>query len=295
MNLFLSWSGEKSQRVASKFYDWIQEVLQPVKPWMSSRNIQAGSLWEKVLHDTLGNTNFGIVFITNDNKDRPFIHFESGILCKGLELSRVCTFLIDMQPEDLLNNPLTAFQATVPTQERIKALILDLNSHLGEHMVDKSVLEKVIDKNILELIDAITSINTERKLKIAKPATEDLLVEILQTVRSQENKLRDLELTIAEYLNPEPPEEGFIDLKSNKFRFKKPMTRLILDDSKAAQLAFRSIYYGRFKQHPSADEVELFQHYNNRNPDFEVALKHTIDEILQHKKEYNDAPTTKKD
>lgn len=55
MKLFLSWSGEKSHKVALIFKEWIPSVIQLVKE--------------------LETSTFGIIFVTTENLEAPWIHF----------------------------------------------------------------------------------------------------------------------------------------------------------------------------------------------------------------------------
>jgi len=59
---------------------------------LCSWNRQQATLWFSQISDNLSDTSIGIVCLTQENKDRPWILFEAGTLAKGLSNSRVCTF-----------------------------------------------------------------------------------------------------------------------------------------------------------------------------------------------------------
>jgi len=84
MKVFISWSGDRSKKVAELLDDWIQCVIQAVNPWMSSKDIDRGALWFTEITDQLANTSIGIVCLTKENRNKPWILFESGALAKGL-------------------------------------------------------------------------------------------------------------------------------------------------------------------------------------------------------------------
>lgn len=71
MKVFLSWSGDRSKAVAELLDEWIQCVIQAVDPWMSSKDIDRGSLWFSEITDQLQNTSIGIICLTQDNKNKP--------------------------------------------------------------------------------------------------------------------------------------------------------------------------------------------------------------------------------
>src|SRR5437867_3474988 len=116
MKVFISWSGDLSKRVAEIFNSWLKCVLQGTEPFLSTEDIEKGSLWFSDLDDQLKDTQVGIICLTRDNKAAPWILFEAGSLAKGLKSSRVCTLLIDFQLSDL-KPPLSQFNATRPTKE----------------------------------------------------------------------------------------------------------------------------------------------------------------------------------
>jgi hypothetical protein len=122
MKVFISWSKSLSKECAEILSDWIKCTLQASEPWISSKDIDKGSLWFNEINDQLKDTKVGIVCLTKENKDNPWILFESGALAKGLSVNRVCTFLIDLSPADLAN-PLAQFNHTIPDQDGMKSLL----------------------------------------------------------------------------------------------------------------------------------------------------------------------------
>jgi len=72
-----------------------------VDPWLSTKDIDKGSLWFSGITNQLSNTQNGIVCLTKANLNNPWILFESGALAKGLTSNRVYTFLVDLKPNDV--------------------------------------------------------------------------------------------------------------------------------------------------------------------------------------------------
>ena len=194
MKVFISWSGERSHSVAALLDNWIQCVIQSIEPFLSSKDIDRGSLWFTEIHSQLLNTNFGIVCLTQENKDKPWILFESGALAKSIDSVRVCTFLIDLLPSDL-ENPLAQFNHTTPDKKSMWQFIDTINRSLGERALKEPILEKVFEMNWPQFeadFDAILKI-TPKSHKTIKRSENELMQEVLNTVRNMERKIMTLE------------------------------------------------------------------------------------------------------
>jgi hypothetical protein len=194
MKIFISWSGERSKKVAELLDDWIQCVIQAVDPWMSSKDIDRGALWFTEITDQLASTSIGIVCLTKENRNKPWILFESGALAKGLTSNRVCTFLIDLAPTDL-ENPLAQFNHTFPVRDSVWELVRTINLSLKENALKESVLSKVFDtywvqfeNDFKEIIASTpeTEVTTKRK-------DNDIMLDVLSTVRMLDKRMRNLE------------------------------------------------------------------------------------------------------
>lgn len=194
MKLFISWSGSKSHEVAKLFNELIPEIIQYVKPWISSEDIESGSIWDNAIQDNLNTTNLGLICLTQENKEKPWILFEAGSLSKGLEASRVFTFLIDLKSDDLLKNPLTKFNHTENNKESIYKLIKTINNNLGETTLDEKRLLKMFNRVYPELEKGIKDVlkKKQEEKPTASTKEEAVLSEILEAVRAMSRKVDNL-------------------------------------------------------------------------------------------------------
>lgn len=194
MKVFISWSGNRSRAVAEVISDWIKCVLQASEPWISTRHIERGSLWFSEINEKLRDVSIGIVCLTQENKNKPWILFEAGALAKGLSGSRVCTFLIDLQPAEL-TDPLAQFNHTQPDENSVWELVRTLNSGLAEKALDERVLEKIFDVYWPQfVVDFDKALAENQPQEVVEPRSQnDLLSEILDNTRSLGRRISDLE------------------------------------------------------------------------------------------------------
>ena len=194
MKIFISWSGERSRQVAELLNEWLKCVIQAVDPWLSTRDIDKGSLWFNEISSSLSTTQNGIVCLTKSNVDKPWILFESGALAKGLATNKVFTFLVDMEPNEI-KDPLAQFNHTLPTKSSVFQLIRSINNGLGDQSLKENILSNVFDTYWSQFESKFAKIISETpeediKIEISK---EEILNEILYSVRGLEKRLRKIE------------------------------------------------------------------------------------------------------
>lgn len=196
MNVFLSWSGDRSKAVTELLDDWMQCVIQAVDPWMSSKDIDRGSLWFSEISDQLQNTSIGIICLTQENKNKPWILFEAGALAKGLTNSRVCTFLIDLEPTDV-GSPLSQFNHTLPTKDGLWELVRTLNNTLKEKALKERTLQQVFETYWPQFQSKFALILAEYPVSgpVEKRSEDDILLEILSSTRAMSKRISSLENT----------------------------------------------------------------------------------------------------
>lgn len=147
MNIFLSWSGVRSKQVAELLHEWIPDVLQFARTWMSAESIEFGTSWNNEIRKELKETNFGIILVTRENYDAPWLMFEAGALSKDMEVSRVVPLIADpdMKIENL-TGPLTQLQAaTVFSKQNLLRLFKDINSASNSNQLNPDRLQRCFD------------------------------------------------------------------------------------------------------------------------------------------------------
>src|ERR1035438_1143684 len=117
MDLFISWSGNRSKHAAEALCGWLPKVINALRPWLSS-DIEKGSRWSSDVASRLERAKLGIICLTPGNQHADWILFEAGALSKTVQNTYVCPLLFGLQPADV-KGPLAQFQATRATKDEV--------------------------------------------------------------------------------------------------------------------------------------------------------------------------------
>lgn len=183
MKVFISWSGDRSKKVARALSEWLPCIIQAVKPWMSEQ-IAKGARWSPEISKELQETSFGVVCVTPENPNAPWLLFETGALSKTIEGTHVCPYLLGVKPRDL-EGPLTQFQAANAERNNTLEHVKSINSAQGETALPVTSLEAGFDMWWPKLEKQLRDIEQESvsPSKEVKRSELDLLEEILDIVR----------------------------------------------------------------------------------------------------------------
>jgi hypothetical protein len=183
MKVFLSWSGIRSKTAAEFLADWVRDVIQTVNTWMSKKDIDAGRRWDNQIATELDGANFGIVCITPENRQAPWLMFEAGALAKRLGEGQVVPYLIDMEPEGIGATPLASFQAKTASKEGTWDLVRALNKAHRESPLAPDHLKRAFDANWPRLDALLRGLPPAPAGTPEAPRPDEMLKEILLTVR----------------------------------------------------------------------------------------------------------------
>lgn len=208
MKVFLSWSGNTSHKVAIILRDWFPSVIQSIEPYVSSEDIDKGARWSTDIATELENSSFGILCVTKENINAPWLNFEAGALSKTIDKSFVCPFLFDIKRSEV-NGPVLQFQSTIFAKEDIKKLLHTMNKACGEGCLEEVRLDKTFDvwyPTLEEELDKalqaviIEPSKQEEEIEVEESIASEILEEILDISRNNQKLLRKPDQNIVEYL-----------------------------------------------------------------------------------------------
>ncbi|MNS30166.1 TIR domain protein [compost metagenome] len=193
MDIFISWSKELSKDLAQVLSNWFPMVIQAVKPYFSPNDIEKGAKWNADISNGLKNCKVGIICVTHENQNSPWIMFEAGALSKNLDEARVVPILFDIKPTDI-TGPLIHFQAAVFSKDEIKKVVDMLNNGLGESKLQASVIDRSfeifwphLEKDVSDILQNAIALPNQ----VNQRPDRELLEEILSLTRVLKTKEAD--------------------------------------------------------------------------------------------------------
>lgn len=199
MKIFLSWSGELSRKIAIELRDWLPLVIQSVQPYVSSEDIDKGTRWSIDIAKELEDSSFGIICVTPQNLEAPWINFEAGALSKAFNNANVSPFLFGLKPSDITKSPLLQFQSTLYEKRDFSKLVLSINNTLGNDKLDENKLIKTFEVWWEKLQMRLDIYKNEAAMALpqvevkSKSPNTDAIEEILELAREQFKILRNPE------------------------------------------------------------------------------------------------------
>ncbi len=195
MKVFISWSGERSKKVALIFRDWLPTVIQAIEPFVSSEDIEKGARWNTDIAQELKESSFGLICVTKDNLDSQWLNFEAGALSKTIDNSYVAPLLFDVKPSDLKSSPISQFQATSFSQDDMKRLVETLNTASGNCLTPARLNKAFelcypdLEKSLEELKSQKSEINPETDDNSNTHLDARILEELLEMARNTQRLL----------------------------------------------------------------------------------------------------------
>lgn len=185
MKVFLSWSGPRGKALAEQWRQFLPNVIQRIKPFVSQWDIEPGTRWESRLASELKDTAFGILCLARDSVHSPWLLFEAGALSKQIEKAYVCPCLLDFSPADL-EGPLAAFQAVAADKNGFLKITEAANNALGSDKLPEGQLRLAFERWYADVDQGIEQIKKVDESSRRAPSRSDreLLEEMLGILRS---------------------------------------------------------------------------------------------------------------
>ncbi len=194
-NVFISWSKKRSSLAAHAFYDWLPSVVQAAKPWISTEDIEKGKHWSEELAVSLRDLRTGVVFVTPENLEEPWLNFEAGALSKTVHNARVCIFRLGELKGSDIPQPLGRFQNTGFEKGDVRKLIRTIHTAVDRES-NGSFVDKTFERMWPDLESRFNEILNVDPEEHPKARTEiEILEELLQLAREGARQRLELDPT----------------------------------------------------------------------------------------------------
>lgn len=191
--IFISWSGERSKMLAKAIAKKLNLIVPGTTSFMSEDDISKGERGLSVIENNLKKAIFGIICLTPENKDAPWINFEAGAISNQIqEQAKLSQIMFELEPSDLSQSPLRQFQATFYTKDDFKKLFISIGSILDNEVIAKNI-SQYFEQFWPELkadIDKVLSTNTKKSQNTL--ANEDPQTALLKNMSRQINSINHL-------------------------------------------------------------------------------------------------------
>lgn len=162
---------------------------------MSEVDIDAGRAWSNEIAGILEASDFGIVCVTPENVQRPWLMFEAGALAKKFEVAKVVPYIFDAEKSVLTGNPLSRFQAKTTTKKETLELLKSVNNSTKKPLDDPR-FEDAFEAFWPRLETDLAAMPELEGEAPAPPAVGDILESLYQDVQRIGQKLDDVHTSV---------------------------------------------------------------------------------------------------
>jgi TIR domain len=192
MKVFISWSGDRSKQLAEVIHWWLPNVMQFVKPYFTPSDIDKGARWANEISKELGQSQIGIIAMTEENLTSPWIMFEAGAISKVVEEGRVCPIVFGIAKTDLVG-PLASFQAIAFNKTEVRDLLTTINKAAKEAALTERTLDEACNMWWPRLEEKVQAIPFSAQPPSGPKRSErELLEEVVENTRTLIRELQGL-------------------------------------------------------------------------------------------------------
>jgi hypothetical protein len=191
MKVFVSWSKSASKGVAEAFADWLPRVIQECDPFISS-DTEKGDAWFDTIEKNLAEARVGVLFLTPQNKNAPWLNYEAGALrtLRNGNMKRLCAVFVGMKTADY-DGPVKNFQMTNFVDKEDMFKLLKAINGAAEKPLDDRRLEDEFNEKWDRLVtdtaaaveEAEASVEQTERAPRRTRSSDDKLDEVLDLLR----------------------------------------------------------------------------------------------------------------
>jgi len=198
----VSWSGEFSHKIAKTFAEFLDMIIGRQIEVFISDDIDMGTRWRTELDKKLSQCTSGILIVTKDNFNSPWLNFEAGAISKCVSENKIFPVLFNVEPS-MLPSTFNNFQATRYKKTEVEKLFSIFNEQLNKplnnfHKFFGKNIWPDFEKNTNELIASLSK--KDSKIETASSiSNEERLEKILLEVRNVTKIIKEPEAILPKY------------------------------------------------------------------------------------------------
>ena len=206
MKIFIAWSKDTSGAIGNALRKWLMKISKKFTPIISTQDIALGSVWRTSLGEELTDADYGVLCVTEDNLESPWLCYEAGALGistashdKEEHKPRIAPILFGNVKASQVASPIQDFQSKPFTRDNMLALALDLTERYRDvspnlNPPDERDIERNFNASYEELeseIQAILKEAEETRIRRKREAEETHIREKLDEF---DKTLKDFQL-----------------------------------------------------------------------------------------------------
>lgn len=168
MKVFIGWSGETSQKVASILKSCLP-ILNPHIETLVSVDMERGAAWQSELSDVISSCDGALFCVTEENVNSTWLHYEAGLVSGQGKF--VIPVLFDKSVRII--GPLNKFQSLTLEKNDLRRLAYDLNERCGSGAVSPEELDATFE-GIYPTMEKMLAKARESELEHAREMREIL-------------------------------------------------------------------------------------------------------------------------
>jgi hypothetical protein len=181
MHVFISWSGERSKTAAQGLRSLLEDMFQQAVEVFISDHIGPGENWAQRIGVELEQSQFGVLCLTHDNFQAPWLLFEAGAVAKKFGSAHIVPYLIDELPEAADRSPLAYFQRARADHDGTYRLVQTINE-VRENPQPEQRLERSFERWWPDLEQTLKSLPVPPQNQATLRSDRQILEEILQKI-----------------------------------------------------------------------------------------------------------------
>ncbi len=190
MKIFITWSESRSRDLADQISTWLKNVVQSIDTFFSPNDVASGKRWSGEIFSELANSDRGLLCLTPENIENPWVLFEAGALAGNLGDRRAIPLLFGLKSSEV-RGPLSELQCVEFSEEGMRKLLHDLFIDYDGDCLSVDRRNQAFDKWWDDLSAAVTTVldkpHPEREIPVR--SSEDMLSELLTLARQNSKGL----------------------------------------------------------------------------------------------------------